>query len=132
MKFLTLLAAFALVAVAAAQPATNRAQLLRIHQVTREEYDALLKLAKGKSTLSEARLIHSPLTGIKALAVKGIGLFAAGSHLNKNGYNLCTSEKRSLYFTEKVDEDDSDEHEHGGHNKLVKAQVSTPRKQSKH
>ncbi|KAH8260961.1 hypothetical protein KR044_001111 [Drosophila immigrans] len=75
MKILQLVAVIALCAVAA--NAAPRSQVLRFHQVTREEYDELLKLTNEQGEVSEARLLSSPLNGIKHLAHK-TGLSSSG------------------------------------------------------
>jgi len=41
---------------------------VRLHQVTRQEYNELLRLTQGKEEVSEARLLSSSIAGIKGLA----------------------------------------------------------------
>ncbi|EDW08213.2 uncharacterized protein Dmoj_GI19700 [Drosophila mojavensis] len=65
MKILPLVALLALCAVAAD---AARTQLLRIHEVTQQEYNDLLRLTRGGSEVSESRLLRSPLSGLANFA----------------------------------------------------------------
>ncbi|KAM8711314.1 hypothetical protein ACLKA7_000454 [Drosophila subpalustris] len=105
MKILQFLAVIALCAVAA--NAAPKAQVLRFHEVTREEYNQLLQLTNEEGQVSEARLLSSPLSGIKHLAsMTGLSssLFSDYSKRRKV-YPLCVV----------APDDDEDEKSFGEH-----------------
>ncbi|EDW85917.2 uncharacterized protein Dwil_GK23317 [Drosophila willistoni] len=120
MKIFILLAVLAL-SFAAAKAGTSRPQLLRLHQVTRAEYNELLRLTQGEKEVPEARLLSSPIAGIKGLAAGVKSGFAAGSFIpslfssteppkkvvNKKGYPLCVISATNV----DVNEDDDDEND---------------------
>ncbi|XP_017145639.1 ras-associated and pleckstrin homology domains-containing protein 1 [Drosophila miranda] len=114
MKIFPVLAVVVL-CLAAAQAGESRPQLVRLHQVTRSEYNELLRLTQGKEVVPEGRLLSSSIAGIKGLAagVKGgftVGniipaFFSSGSKevTTKKGHPLCVISTKNAYD----DEEDS-------------------------
>ncbi|KAH8411034.1 hypothetical protein KR222_009377, partial [Zaprionus bogoriensis] len=114
--------------------APRRTQVLRIHQVSREEYNELLKLTNGQPVVDQARLLSSPLNGIKHLASKtGISAGIASipgffdfdkKHRNPQSYPLCVistddkddkDEKRLSGYVAEDEEGGEEEEEGDGH-----------------
>ncbi|SPP73808.1 uncharacterized protein LOC117587280 [Drosophila guanche] len=111
MKIFPVLAVVVL-CLAAAQAGTRRPQLVRLHQVTRSEYNELLHLTQGQEMVSEARLLSSPIAGIKGLAAGVKGGFAVGNFfpaffrsgpkevISKKGHPLCVISPKNPYDEE--------------------------------
>ncbi|XP_017958336.1 uncharacterized protein LOC108652656 [Drosophila navojoa] len=120
MKILPLVALLALCAVAAD---AARTQLLRIHEVTQQEYNDLLRLTRGGSQVSESRLLRSPLSGLANIA-HSLSFESNKPSSAAKRYPLCvvSSQDRQVkygrHITWKVggsNNDDKFEYEGGAH-----------------